>query len=75
MNTPRFRHAAGFSGQAWAHWDYDPWEWATFDQIDWEPARDICWLILILGPIIALAVIALPWLLFKGRPDLSCCWR
>jgi len=66
MNNPRFRHTAGFSGQAWAHWDYDPWEWATFDQIDWEPARNTSWLILILGPIISLAIIALPWLLFKS---------
>ena len=59
-----------FSGQVWAHRDYDPWEWATFDQIVWEPARNISWLILILGPIIALAIIALAWLLFKSAAPL-----
>jgi len=63
---PSSQHTSGSSRQGWAHWEYDPYEWAAFDQVDWEPARNTSWLILILGPIISLAIIALPWLLFKS---------
>ncbi len=51
-------------GRALAHWEYDPYEWAAFDQVDWEPIRNKSWLTLILGPIIYLVIMVAPWVLF-----------
>jgi hypothetical protein len=61
---PRSQHASGSSGQGWAHWEYDPYEWAAFDQVDWEPIRNKSRLTLILSPIIYLVIMVVPWVLF-----------
>ena len=50
--------------RAWAHWEYDPYEWAAFDQVDWEPIRNKSRLTLILGPIIYLVMMVALWVLF-----------
>lgn len=31
-------------GQAWAHWEYSPEEWALFDRVDWQAVRLRYWL-------------------------------
>lgn len=43
--------------QAWAHWDYDPYEWALFDKVDWVPVRNKSRRTLIMGPVLCLAII------------------
>jgi hypothetical protein len=48
----------------WAHWEYDPYEWATFDQVDWEPIRNKSRLTLILSPIIYLVMMVVLLVLF-----------
>ncbi len=52
------------SGHGWAHWEYDPYEWAAFDQVDWEPIRNTSRLILILSPIMYLVIMVVLWVLF-----------
>jgi len=61
---PSSQHASGSSGQGWAHWEYDPYEWAAFDQVDWEPIRNTSRLTLILSPIIYLVMMVVLWVLF-----------
>ncbi len=60
------QHASGSSRQGWAHWEYDPYEWAAFDQVDWEPIRNTSWLTLILGPIMYLVIMVVLWVLFAS---------
>lgn len=38
------KHQGSYSGQAWAHWDYSPEEWAVFDRVDWQNVRLRYWL-------------------------------
>ena len=51
-------------GHGWAHWEYDPYEWAAFDKVDWEPIRNTSRLTLILGPIVYLVIMVVLWVLF-----------
>ena len=51
-------------GHGWAHWEYDPYEWASFDKVDWEPIRNTSRLTLILGPIMYLVIMVVLWVLF-----------
>ena len=53
-------------GQGWAHWEYDPYEWAAFDRIDWEPVRNKARLTLILSPIVYLVIMVVLWVLFRS---------
>jgi len=43
--------------QAWAHWEYDPSEWAAFDRVDWFPVRNKAQRTLILSPILCVVII------------------
>jgi hypothetical protein len=61
---PSSQHASGSSGQGWAHWEYNPYEWAAFDQVDWEPIRNKSRLTLILSPIIYLVMMVVLLVLF-----------
>lgn len=54
------------SGHGWAHWEYDPYEWAAFDQIDWEPIRNTSRLTLILSPIMYLVIMVVLWVFFAS---------
>jgi hypothetical protein len=43
--------------QAWAHWEYGPYEWSLFNKIDWLPVRNRSQRTLIMSPVICLVII------------------
>lgn len=68
--NPLDQPASGSSRQGWAHWEYDPSEWAAFDQVDWELIRNKSRLILILSPIMYLVIMMVAWVLLRSSAPL-----
>lgn len=64
------QHASGSSRQGWVHWEYDPSEWAAFDQVGWEQIRNQSRLRLILSPIMYLVIMMVAWVLLRSSAPL-----